>query len=83
MESGETKKRIAKRRKIENIPWKAGHCFSPGESCWCRSVLTDPPKGKSRTFIPGACIGKEEAELIVKIHNEWLEMKSGKNKSSK
>ena len=71
------KKKI-KKRKIESYQWKVVPCFV-GEDCWCRAIKTVPERGRPRTFISGSWITKNQAEIIVKIHNEWLELKGKDN----
>ena len=64
--------------KKEDFKWKMGTC-PVGAKCWCRSILT--LSGKE--VIPGACICKADARMMVRIHNEWLKLKqSGYMKSA-
>ena len=62
-----------KRKKIEEEIWEVFTCEA-GEQCWCRGVRC--MLNKRKVFIEVAWITKRQAELIVKIHNEWLELKS-------
>lgn len=58
---------------IENFIWKIDKGSSCRKDCWCRRIVTVPKEGKrQREFIPAGQITKKDAELIVKIHNEWL-----------
>ena len=69
---------MMKKRKstpIEYLKWQADVGSNCPENCWCRRIVTVPEKGKrKRTFISQGWITKEQAELIVKIHNEWLDL---------
>ena len=58
---------------IEDIEWQTDKGSNCPENCWCRKITTVPQKGKrKRTFISQGWVTKEQAELIVDIHNEWL-----------
>jgi len=72
------KKAIKKKRKktlpIELLMWQTDSGSNCLENCWCRRIVTVPEKGRrKRTFISQGWITKEQAELIVRVHNEWLE----------
>ena len=70
---------MKKRKKSEPIEcrkWQTDKGSNCSKNCWCRRITTVPQKGKrKRTFISQGWITKEQAELIVRIHNEWLELK--------
>jgi hypothetical protein len=58
---------------IENLKWQTDKGSNCPVGCWCRRIVTVPGPGKrKRTFISQGWITKAQAELIVKIHNEWL-----------
>lgn len=64
-----------KRPSIEYEMWQTDRGSNCPENCWCRRIVTVPKKGKrKRVFISQGWIHKDQAELIVRIHNEWLEM---------
>ena len=63
---------------IENYYWRTAVC-SEGEKCWCRRIVAIKNKrGRHPEFIRAGWMPREQAELMVKIHNEWLEMKTKK-----
>jgi len=65
-----------KRLPIELDEWQVDKGSSCAENCWCRRIVTVPKKGKrKRVFVDESYLTKEQAELIVKIHNEWLRNK--------
>lgn len=64
----------SKKRPIELEKWQTDVGSNCPKDCWCRRIVTVPKKGKrKRCFIQQGWITKEQAELIVRIHNEWLE----------
>ncbi|KKN03284.1 hypothetical protein LCGC14_1109200 [marine sediment metagenome] len=65
-----------KRRSWKTTLWKTVPCDSGGEDCWCRMV-----RAETGTLIVGAGdVDKPFAELVVKEHNELLELKkNGRN----
>lgn len=71
------KKAKRKRKKLQPIElsmWQTDRGSNCIENCWCRRITTVPEKGKrKRVFISQGWITKEQAELIVRIHNIWLE----------
>ena len=72
------KKKAKRKRKkalpIELLMWQTDSGSNCPENCWCRRIVTVPGKGRrKRVFVSQGWITKEQAELIVRIHNEWLE----------
>lgn len=68
-----------KKTSIEYEYWQVDIGSNCPKNCWCRRITTVPKKGRcKRTFIQQGWITKKQAELIVKIHNEWLEAREGK-----
>ena len=58
---------------IELQKWQTDRGSNCVKDCWCRRITTVSEKGKrKRTFISQGWITKEQAELIVEIHNKWL-----------
>ena len=61
---------------IEDEEWQTDTGSNCPDNCWCRRIVTVPKKGKrKRVFISQGWITKEQAQLIVRVHNEWLEDK--------
>ena len=59
---------------IEDYLWRAVTC-PEGEKCWCRRIIAIKNKrGRQPEFVSAGWLHREQAELIVKIHNEWLEL---------
>lgn len=52
-----------------NKKWYVTECFS-GESCWCRTIVTDPSSDELEDcIVPSGSIGKDVAQHIVELHN--------------
>jgi hypothetical protein len=59
---------------VENYLWEtfnAPPC--PKEGCWCRGIrVVKLGRGRKPIVVDISFLSQEQAELIVKIHNEWL-----------
>jgi len=57
------------------VKWKTATC-NQGEQCWCRAILPEEEildKDENEIIIAhDACLSKELAEYIVKLHNDNL-----------
>lgn len=51
---------------FSNKKWEVRNC-PEGKDCWCRMIFI---KDTDELIIPGAVIGKELAEYIVKLQNK-------------
>ena len=58
---------------IEDERWYTNKGSNCPKDCWCRRIVAIPEEGNKRVFISQGWITKKQAELIVKIHNEWLD----------
>ena len=61
------------------VKWKVGVCIQ-GEKCWCRTIVPETPIENSDDediYIVGqGMTTKEQAEHIVKLHNDIIENQS-------
>lgn len=65
--------KLIRKTPIEHEYWETDVGSNCPVGCWCRKIVTIRRKGiRRRTFIQQGWITKEQAELIVKVHNEWL-----------
>lgn len=72
-QSGKKKMKRPAKRPIELEKWQIDVGSNCPKDCWCRRIVTVSWKGHhKRCFIQQGYITKEQAELIVRIHNEWL-----------
>lgn len=64
-------------QKALTVPWKIEECSTRGGKCWCALIVPVEPltwgeSKKEYCIAPAACLDKEIAEHIVKIHNKSL-----------
>ena len=67
---------------IINQKWKTEPCHS-GTDCWCRLISTEIDHGPESLIVSFGALNTENAEHIVKIHNEWLEAQNGPSEAIK
>ena len=59
--------------KIKDLEWETFNsetCHKP--KCWCRGIRAKTTK---ETFVDTSFLTKWQADLIVRIHNEWLKLR--------
>lgn len=53
--------------------WSSDVCFS-GDKCWCRCIGTDDSNLHERGVIGSGCVSQNDAEGLVWIRNNLLEI---------
>jgi hypothetical protein len=71
-----TWKEVMTQEDLNKVRWKTELCPS-GEKCWCRIITTEVPvideDGNKLYIAASGCVPTENAEYIVRIHNERLQ----------
>lgn len=68
-------KKATKKKAHSPLPWYVKTC-NQGKNCWCRIITSK--KGSDDLedcVVPSGAISKDDAELIVRVMNEWYEDK--------
>ena len=68
---------------IEDFPWETFNSPPCVPGCWCRGIrAVKLGRGRKRIVIHCSFLDKKQADLIVRIHNEWLNPKIGQRPES-
>lgn len=66
---------------IEDFLWETFNTKPCVPGCWCRGIrAVKLGPGRKKIVVDCSFLSKKQADLIVKIHNEWLIYKSQKGK---
>lgn len=65
---------------VINQKWKTEVCHASFD-CWCKLISTEIDEGPESLIVSSGAINRENAEHIVKIHNEWLEAQNRPSKA--